>query len=186
MPAAARFFEQAVEMTRANQDLREQAIALANLAWIHNRQGFIARAAGEYEALMPMIEKRPEPYQYAAALGNYGFCLIALGDFDRALSLHTEALELFTAHGQETSAPSSWRRSAACTSASVTPNARSTRCAPPSRCRNASAMRIGQASTLRVAGNAAATLGRTRTRSTTCASRRRSTPTGPAWRARAC
>ena len=30
-------------------------------------------------------------------LGNYGFCLIALGDFDRALALHTEALELFSA-----------------------------------------------------------------------------------------
>jgi CHAT domain-containing protein/tetratricopeptide (TPR) repeat protein len=99
---AAKLFGQAVEMTRANRDLREQAISLANLAWIHNRQGFIAQSAAEYEALLPMIEKQKEPYQYAVALGNYGFCLIALGDFDRALALHNEALALYTAQGKET------------------------------------------------------------------------------------
>ena len=48
-----------------------------------------------------MIEKEKEPYQYAAALGNYGFCLIALGDFDRALTLHNEALALYAAQGKE-------------------------------------------------------------------------------------
>ena len=98
---AGRLFAQAVEMTRANADAREQAIALANLAWVHNRRGFIAQAASEYEALLPMIEKEKEPYQYAVALGNFGFCLIALGDFDRALTLHNEALALYTAHGKE-------------------------------------------------------------------------------------
>jgi tetratricopeptide (TPR) repeat protein len=101
MEGAERLFAQAVEMTRANQDAREQAIALANLAWVHNRLGFIAQAASEYAALLPMIEKEKEPYQYAVALGNYGFCLNSLGEFDRALDLHNEALALYTAQGKE-------------------------------------------------------------------------------------
>lgn len=101
LEAAERLFGQATEMTRANRDVREQAISLANLAWVHNRLGFMVRAGREYEALLPMIEKEKEPYQYAAALGNYGFCLIALGDFDRALTLHNEALALYTAQGRE-------------------------------------------------------------------------------------
>ena len=99
--AAANLLAQAVDMTRVNQDAREQAIALANLAWVHNRLGQVAKAAAEYEALLPMIEKDKEPYLYAAALGNYGFCLITLGDFDRALALHNEALALYAAQGKE-------------------------------------------------------------------------------------
>ncbi len=99
--AAASLLSQAVDMTIANQDAREQAIALANLAWVHSRLGQVAKAAAEYEALLPMIEKDKEPYLYAAALGNYGFCLITLGDFDRALALHNEALALYAAQGKE-------------------------------------------------------------------------------------
>ena len=45
-------------MARANQDVGEQAKSLANLAWVHNRLGFIAQAADEYEALLPLIETR--------------------------------------------------------------------------------------------------------------------------------
>lgn len=99
---AAKFAAQAVEMARANQDLREQARSLGNLAWANNRRGFIAQAAAEYEALLPMIEKEKQGFQYAATLANFGFCLIALGDFDRALALHNEALALYTAQGRET------------------------------------------------------------------------------------
>jgi CHAT domain-containing protein/tetratricopeptide (TPR) repeat protein len=99
--AAARYLQQAVEMNRANQDPRDLAISLANLAWVHYRRGFFARAASEYEALLPMIEQEKEPYQYAAALGNYGFCLIALGEFDRALALHNQALAMYASQGKE-------------------------------------------------------------------------------------
>jgi CHAT domain-containing protein len=98
---AGKLFAQAVELTRTNQDAREQAIALANLAWVHNRLGLIAKAAAEYETLLPMIEKDKEPYQYAVALANFGLCLITLGEFDRALSLHNEALALYVAQGKE-------------------------------------------------------------------------------------
>jgi tetratricopeptide (TPR) repeat protein len=99
---AGQLFARAVEMSRANSDVREQALSLSNLAWANNRRGFVAQAAAEYEALLPMIEKENQPFQYAITLGNFGFCLIALGDFDRALALHNEALAIFTAHGRET------------------------------------------------------------------------------------
>jgi tetratricopeptide (TPR) repeat protein len=95
-------FDQAVQMARANQDTGEEARYLANLAWVHNRQGLIAQAASEYAALLPMVEKDRQSYQYAVAIGNYAFCLITLGEFDRALALHNEALALFTAQGKET------------------------------------------------------------------------------------
>lgn len=157
--SAAKLFGQAVDMTRANQDQREQAIALANLAWIHNRLGFIAQAAAEYEALLPMIEKQKEPYQYAVALGNYGFCLIALGDFDRALALHNEALALYTAQGKET------ERAVELAALGglhfrIGDTARALdilRAAIAAQEKVGDA--IGQASSLRVAGNAASTLG---------------------------
>lgn len=98
---AGKFFAQAVEMARANRDVRSEAVALANLAWVHNRLGFIAQAAMEYEGLLPMIEKETQAYQYAVTLGNLGFCLIALGEFDRALAMHNEALALYTSQGKE-------------------------------------------------------------------------------------
>jgi tetratricopeptide (TPR) repeat protein len=158
-PTAARLFGQAVEMTRANQDLREQAIALANLAWIHNRQGFIAQAAAEYEAVLPMIEKQKEPYQYAVALANYGFCLIALGDFDRALALHNEALALYTRQGKETERAIELAALGAL-HFRIGDTARALdilRAAIAAQEKVGDA--IGQASSLRVAGNAASTLG---------------------------
>jgi len=89
------------EMARANNDVAERAKSLGNLAAVHNYRGFIAQSASEYEALLPLIDPRTQPYLYAALLGNYGFTLIALGDFDRALALHTEALKLYTDIGAE-------------------------------------------------------------------------------------
>ena len=92
---AENFFKQAVDLARANHDAGEESKSLLNLAWVHNRRGFVVQAASEYEALLPLVERDRQPTLYAAVLGNYGFCLIALGDFDRALTLHTEALQLY-------------------------------------------------------------------------------------------
>ena len=99
--AGTKLLERSIEMARANNDVAEHAKSLGNLATIHNFRGFIAQAAKEYEALLPLIDPRRQPYQYAVLLGNYGFTLIALGDFDRALTLHTEALKLYTEIGEE-------------------------------------------------------------------------------------
>jgi CHAT domain-containing protein len=98
---ASAFFTEAVRLARENQDISEEARSLANLAWVHNRQGFIVRAANEYADLLKIIERERQPDQYAVLLGNYGFCLVALGEFDRALKLHTEAAELFAQVGNE-------------------------------------------------------------------------------------
>lgn len=92
---AATLFTEAVGMARTNDDVREQAQSLANLAAVHNYIGHMAQAAQEYEALLPLIDRTAQPYQYANALGNYGFIMIALGDFDRALELHVAARDIY-------------------------------------------------------------------------------------------
>ncbi len=91
---AGALLQRADGMARANADPGAEATTLINLAWIHNRMGFLTQAASEYERLLPLIEKDRQPIEYAALIHNYGLCLIALGDFDRALALHTEALQL--------------------------------------------------------------------------------------------
>jgi len=93
--AAEKFFTQAVSMAAANKDEAERFKSLSNLAWIHNRRGFVVEAAREYSELLVMVDRERQPMLYGFVLGNYGFCLIALGEFDRALTLHTEALQVF-------------------------------------------------------------------------------------------
>jgi CHAT domain-containing protein/tetratricopeptide (TPR) repeat protein len=94
-----KLFSLAAELARANLDVMEEARSLANLAYVHYRRGLVAQSAREYESLLGKIDKTAQRYQYAALLGNYGITLIALGDFDRALELHTEALDLYTNAG---------------------------------------------------------------------------------------
>ncbi|MEO8063425.1 MAG: CHAT domain-containing protein [Pseudomonadota bacterium] len=94
--SADHFFAQAVDLAVANKDTSEQAKSLGNLAWVRYRRGFVAESALEYEKLLPVMDKALQPYAYAVLLANYGFALNSLGDFDRALEVHTEALELFT------------------------------------------------------------------------------------------
>ena len=98
---AEKLFSQAVTMARANQDVPEEAKSLANLAAIHIFRGQMVQAASEYEALLPIVDAKSQPYQYAALLANYGFALVAIGDFDRALQLHLQALDLYTKAGEE-------------------------------------------------------------------------------------
>ncbi|HYJ42231.1 MAG TPA: CHAT domain-containing tetratricopeptide repeat protein, partial [Steroidobacteraceae bacterium] len=98
---AASLLAQSAEMARINEDVAEQAKSLGNLAAVHTYLGYIAQAAQEYEALLPLIDPEVQPYQYAMLLGNYGYTLIALGDFDKALSLRLQALDLYTKAGEE-------------------------------------------------------------------------------------
>lgn len=91
---AAGYFAEAVKLARANRDPGQEALALANVAWMHNRLGYIAQATAEYEALLPLIEKERQPTVYSGIAANYGFCLVAMGEFDRALALHTEAIQI--------------------------------------------------------------------------------------------
>ena len=93
---AATHFSRALELARTGEDQAEQVKALINLAWTHRLQGQVRQAADEYASLMPLLDAERQPYYYGVVLNNYGFCLIALGEFDRALELHTEALDVFT------------------------------------------------------------------------------------------
>ncbi len=164
-------------MARANKDVGEEVTSLANLAWVHYRIGFIAEAAREYSQLLPLIERDRQPALYAAILNNYGFCLIALGDFDRALELHTDALQMYVAQDRPA-------RSRLCSSPrSVGLYFRTgdlQRSLETLRSAIAVQERIGdtarEAPALRVAGNAASAIRvNTTSRSNTCASPCRST-----------
>lgn len=157
---SAELFARAAGMARENHDQGEQARSLANLAWAHNRLGYIARAAREYAELMPLVERDRQPFQYAQLLGNYAFCLVALGEFDRALNLHTQALEIYTAVGMD----SERAVTLAALGGLYFRIGDTERALETLRSAIAEQERVGdsqgQASTLRVAGNAAATLGR--------------------------
>lgn len=156
---ASTFLQRATELARANGDPGEEARTLINLAWIHNRMGFLMQAAREYERLLPLMEKDRQPIEYAALINNYGLCLIALGDFDRALALHTEALQLYVKlnndaeHAQQLSALGGlYFRSGDMERALET-----LRAAMAIQDRIGDAMQ--RAMTLRIAGNAASALG---------------------------
>ena len=99
--SAATHFAHALKLSEASKDVSGQIHAKINLAWSRRTQGFVAQAAQEYSTLLPLLDPERQTYVYAGVLNNYGFCLITLGDFDRALALHTEALDLFTRLGQQ-------------------------------------------------------------------------------------
>jgi CHAT domain-containing protein len=96
---AGKYFTSALTLSRAEHDKLGETASLNNLGWMHDRRGEMASAAEIYARLLPLVDRDSQPDVYATVLGNYGNALIALGDFDRALALHTEALELFSARG---------------------------------------------------------------------------------------
>jgi CHAT domain-containing protein/tetratricopeptide (TPR) repeat protein len=75
--------------------------ATQNLAAIAVRQGNAAQAVAMFDSVLPLIERDRNPELYATLIGNLGNSLITLGEFDRALLLHTEALEVFSARGDD-------------------------------------------------------------------------------------
>ncbi len=102
--AAARLFAEAVRMAKANEDVREQTKSLSNLAALHFYLGQSALAAQEYADLLPLLDRKVQPYDHAALLGNYGVTLVDLGDFDRAVGLHVEAHNIFEELGEKSEA----------------------------------------------------------------------------------
>jgi CHAT domain-containing protein/tetratricopeptide (TPR) repeat protein len=96
---AGKYFTSALTLSRAGHDKLGETASLNNLGWMHDRRGEMASAAEIYERLLPLVDREGQPDVYATVLGNFGNALIALGDFDRALALHTEALAVFSARG---------------------------------------------------------------------------------------
>ncbi len=87
------------ERARARGDKLFEVKATQNLAFLAARQGHVAESVAMFDAVLPLIERDRDPNLYATLISNQGYNLIALGEFDRALLLHTEALELFSARG---------------------------------------------------------------------------------------
>jgi tetratricopeptide (TPR) repeat protein len=99
--SSALVYESMRRRARARHDRLFEVIATQALAGIAQRKGDVVRAAAMYESVLPMIERDRNPELFAALRGNLGDALIALGEFDRALVLHSEALELYAARGDD-------------------------------------------------------------------------------------
>jgi CHAT domain-containing protein/tetratricopeptide (TPR) repeat protein len=144
---------------RARGDKFFEARATKNLATLALRQGNVAQAATMFEAVLPLIERDRNPELYATLISNLGYSLISLGEFDRALLLHTEALELFTARGDDSQTARELAALASIQfrSGNVERALTTLESALPlyERARD----QIGHVSALRLAGNAAAELG---------------------------
>jgi CHAT domain-containing protein len=85
----------------ARHDKAFEVRAIQNLAAAAVRRGNAAQSVEMFDAVLPLIERDRDPDLYATLIGNLGNSLITLGEFDRALRLHLEALEVFSARGDE-------------------------------------------------------------------------------------
>ena len=94
-------YEDIRRRAHARGDRYFEAIATQNLGFIAHRRGDVVRAAALYESVLPYIERDRNPEMYAALLARLGSALIARGEFDRALMLHSEALGVFAARGDD-------------------------------------------------------------------------------------
>jgi CHAT domain-containing protein/tetratricopeptide (TPR) repeat protein len=86
-------------MTRGDKSFEVRATQ--HLATLAMRQGRVSRSVAMFDALLPFIERDRNPDLYATLLTNLGLGLIALGEFDRAQLLHTEALQIYSERGDD-------------------------------------------------------------------------------------
>ncbi|MEJ0085882.1 MAG: CHAT domain-containing protein [Pseudomonadota bacterium] len=154
-----RLYEKLLVRARARDDKFFQAAAIHNLAFIAQHKGDVVKAAAMYGDLLPLIERDRNPDMYATIISNLGYSLIALGEFDRALVLHTEALDLFSSRGDESQTARELGALAAIQfrSGNVERALATIESALPLYERSQD--RDGHVSALRLAGNAAAELG---------------------------
>ena len=138
--ACADIYQQALDRAVARHDKYFEAGFTTSLGFVAARRGDATRAVKMYERALPLIERDRNPDMYATIIANLGHSLVTLGEFDRALMLHSEALEVFSSRGDDSQPHVNslhWRRSSF---AAATWNVRW----PPSkaRCRCTSAPRI--------------------------------------------
>jgi CHAT domain-containing protein len=152
-------WERIRQRARARGDKFFEAAATQNLGQVAQRRGDVVQAAALYESVLPFIERDRNPELYASILGNLGLALISLGEFDRALVLHTEALELFSARGDDSQTARELAALASIQfrSGNVERALATIKSALPLYERSRD--QDGQVSALRLAGNAAAELG---------------------------
>ncbi len=93
--------EQALARAVERDDKLHEAQFSNSLGYLAARKGQALKAVALYERALPLIERDRNPELYASIISNLGHNLITLGDFDRAQVLQAEALELFTARGDD-------------------------------------------------------------------------------------
>ncbi|HEV8442848.1 MAG TPA: CHAT domain-containing tetratricopeptide repeat protein [Steroidobacteraceae bacterium] len=101
MEDSAPVFETIRRRAQARGDQYFEVAATQNLATLALNRGDAVRAAAMYESVLPLIERERNPELYATLLSQLGHALIALGEFDRAQMLHSEALTLFAERGDD-------------------------------------------------------------------------------------
>src|SRR5690349_26938 len=99
--AAVPIYQAVRTRAQARGDRIFEVRALQSLAFIASRQGNVAQSVTMLDGLLPHIDRDRNPDLYATLISDLGSGLMTLGSFDRAQMLHTEALELFTARGDE-------------------------------------------------------------------------------------
>jgi len=153
-------FEAIRRRARARGDAWFELFATRGLADLALRKGDVVRAAALYESVLPLAEPARNPALYAAVLSDLGHALIALGEFDRALMAHADALEVYSARGEDGQAAQELAAIAAIhfRSGSVERALSTLESALPLY--EGSSDLAGHLAALRLAGNAAAELGR--------------------------
>ena len=99
--AGGKLLAQSVEMARANNDVAEQAKSLANLAAVHNYRGYMAQAAKEYEALLPLHRSAGAAVSIRRAARQLRLHADRTRRFRPRAGAAHEALELYTKIGEE-------------------------------------------------------------------------------------
>lgn len=94
-------FESIRRRAHARGDVLFEVHATRNLAAIAQRKGDAVRAVALYESVLPLVSLDRNPGLHAALRSDLGSALTTLGEFDRAHKLHAEALEVFTARGDD-------------------------------------------------------------------------------------
>jgi CHAT domain-containing protein/tetratricopeptide (TPR) repeat protein len=99
--AAVPIYQAVRTRAQARGDRIFEVRALQSLAFIASRHGNVAQSVTMLDGLLPHIDRDRNPELYATLISDLGAGLMTLGSFDRAQMLHTEALELFSARGDE-------------------------------------------------------------------------------------
>jgi CHAT domain-containing protein/tetratricopeptide (TPR) repeat protein len=86
---------------RGRHDRYYEVIGTGQLAQLAFRRGDVARAAALYESVLPVIERADSPALHAELQSGLGSALTVFGDFERAQTLHTQALQVLASRGDE-------------------------------------------------------------------------------------
>ena len=98
---AAPVYRAALVHARERNDKIFAVQATQKLAFIEASKGHSAAAAAMLGELLPLIDRDRNPGLYASLSSDLGTALLARGDLDRALRLHTEALKLYSVLGHD-------------------------------------------------------------------------------------